>query len=95
MIDFNKITIKKDKNMKIYKNELLGLSKIEIKKEWDNVWSEIQKLNPLEDTEKLIELQDKFDKCVEAYYATDCGDYWEVRSARCINGKQKHYKVEK
>ena len=78
-----------------YKNELLGFSKIEIKKEWDNCWERISKLNPIQDSEELAELNEKFDRCVEAFYATDCGDYWEVRSARCVNGKVKHYKVEK
>lgn len=42
-----------------YQNELLGLSRTEIRKEWDNVWTQIQKLNPLEDTEKLVELNKK------------------------------------
>ena len=56
-----------------YHNELLGLSRTEIRKEWDTVWAEIQKLNPIRDTEKLVELNQKFDKCVEAIYANDCG----------------------
>ena len=78
-----------------YQNELLGLSRTEIRKDWDNVWSEIQKLNPLEDTEKLVELNKRFDKCVEAYYAVDCGSYWKVNSASSVNGKYKTYWVKK
>ena len=78
-----------------YQNELLGLSRTEIRKDWDNVWSEIQKLNPLEDTEKLVELNKRFDKCVEAYYAVDCGSYWKVNSASRVNGKYKTYWVKK
>lgn len=78
-----------------YQNELLGLSRTEIRNEWDNVWNEIQKLNPLEETEKLVELNKKFDKCVEAIYANDCGDYWVVNSASRVNGKHRTYKVMK
>ena len=78
-----------------YVNELLGLSRTEIRKEWDKVWSEIQKLNPLVDTDKLVELNKKFGKCVEAYYADDCGDYWVVNSASRVNGKYRTYKVMK
>ena len=81
--------------MEKYQNELLGLSRTEIRKEWDNVWSEIQKLNPLEDTEKLVELNKRFNKCVEAYYAVDCGSYWKVNSASRVNGKYKTYWVKK
>ena len=80
---------------KIYVNELLGLSRTEIRKEWDKVWSEIQKLNPLEDTDKLVKLNKKFDMCVDAYYAVDCGDYWVVKSASRVNGKHRTYKVMK
>ena len=80
---------------KIYVNELLGLSRTEIRKEWDKVWSEIQKLNPLVDTDKLVELNKKFDKCVEAIYANDCGGYSVVNSASRINGKYRTYKVMK
>ena len=78
-----------------YQNELLGLSRTEIRNEWDNVWNEIQKLNPLEETEKLVELNKKFDKCVESYYSVDCGDYWVVNTASRVNGKHKTYKVMK
>ena len=81
--------------MEKYQNELLGLSRTEIRKEWDNVWNEIQKLNPLEETEKLVELNKKFDKCVEAIYANDCGDYWVVNSASRVNGRHRTYKVMK
>ena len=83
------------KNMIKYVNELLGLSRTEIRKEWDKVWSEIQKLNPLVDTDKLVELNKRFDKCVEAIYANDCGDYWVVNSASSVNGKHRTYKVMK
>ena len=81
--------------MKEYQNELLGLSRTEIRKEWDKVWSEIQKLNPLEDTDKLVKLNKKFDMCVDAYYAVDCGSYWKVNSASRVNGKYKTYWVKK
>lgn len=81
--------------MKKYQNELLGLSRTEIQNVWNNVWNEIQKLNPLEDTEKLVELNRKFDKCVEAIYAVDCGDHWVVNSASRVNGKHRTYKVKK
>ena len=81
--------------MKEYQNELLGLSRTEIRKEWDNVWSEIQKLNPLENTEKLIELNNRFDKCVEAYYSVDCGSYWVVSKATDVKRKYGTYKVMK
>ena len=81
--------------MEKYQNELLGLSRTEIRKEWDNVWNEIQNLNPLEETEKLVELNKKFDKCVEAIYANDCGDYWVVNSASKVNGRHRTYKVMK
>lgn len=78
-----------------YQNDLLGWSEEEIKKEWDNVWEKIQSLNPLKDTTELVELNKRFDKCVEAYYAVDYGDYWEVNSASRVNGKYRTYKVMK
>ena len=81
-----------------YQNELLGLSRTEIRKEWDIVWNEIQKLNPLEETEKLVELNKKFDKCVEAVYANDCGDHWDVTKASDVKRRKGTYgtfKVEK
>ena len=77
-----------------YQNEFLGLSRTEIQKEWDNVWTEIQKLDPIRDTEKLVELNKRFDKCVEAYYAVDCGDHWVVNSASRVKGYST-YKVMK
>ena len=80
---------------KIYVNELLGLSRTEIRKEWDKVWSQIQKLNPLVDTDKLVELNKKFEKCVEAYYAVDCGSYWVVSKAPDVKRKYGTYKVMK
>ena len=78
-----------------YVNELLGLSRTEIRKEWDKVWSEIQKLNPLVDTDKLVELNKRFDKCVEAYYAVDCGDHWVVSKATDVKRKYGTFKVQK
>ena len=80
---------------KIYVNELLGLSRTEIRKEWKNCWDKIQKLNPIKDWEELVELNKKFDKCVEAIYANDCGGYWVVNSASRVNGKYRTYKVMK
>lgn len=80
---------------KMYVNELLGLSRTEIRKEWDNCWEKITKLNPVKDVEELVELNKMFDKCVEAYYANDCGDYWVVNSASRVNGKYGTYKVMK
>lgn len=78
-----------------YQNELLGLSRTEIRKEWDNVWTEIQQLDPISDTEKLVELNRKFDKCVESYYSVDSGDYWIVNTASRVKGKHRTYKVKK
>ena len=72
--------------MKKYKNDLLGLSRTELKKEWENCWDRIQKLNPIRDYKELEELNKRFDKCVEAYYAVDCGDHWKVTKASKING---------
>lgn len=78
-----------------YVNELLGLSRTGIREEWDNCWEKIQKLNPIKDWEELVELNNRFDKCVEAYYAVDYGDYWVVNSASSVNGKHRTYKVMK
>lgn len=78
-----------------YQNELLGLSMTEIQKEWDKCWDKIQKLNPIKDWEVLVELNKKYDKCVKAIYANDCGDYWVVNSASRVNGKYGTYKVMK
>ena len=78
-----------------YQNELLGLSRTEIRKEWENCWDKIQKLNPIKDWEELVKLNKMFDKCVEAYYSVDCGSYWEVKSSSRVSGKYRTYKVMK
>ena len=78
-----------------YVNELLGLSRTEIRKEWENCWDRIQKLNPLKDWEELVELNKKFDKCVEAIYANDCGDHWVVSKATDVKRKYGTFKVQK
>lgn len=67
----------------------------EIQKKWDNCWDKIQKLSPIKDWEVLVELNKKYDKCVKAIYANDCGDYWVVNSASRVNGKYGTYKVMK
>ena len=79
----------------IYQNDLLGLSRTDIQKEWNNLWDEILRLDPVKDYQQLVELNKRFDKCVEAYYAVDCGDYWEVNSASKVNGKHLTYWVKK
>ena len=81
--------------IKKYVNELLGLSRTEIRKEWEKCWDRIQKLNPIRDYQELEELNNRFDKCVEAYYSVDCGSYWKVNSASRVNGKYKTYWVKK
>ena len=81
--------------IKLYVNELLGLSRTEIRKEWESCWDRLQKLNPIKDWEVLVELNKKFDKCVEAIYANACRDYWVVNSASRVNGKYRTYKVMK
>ena len=43
--------------IKLYGNELLGLSRTELRKEWGNCWEKIQKLKPLKDWEELVELK--------------------------------------
>ena len=78
-----------------YQNDLLGQSRTELRKEWGNCWEKIQKLNPLKDWEELVELNKKYDKCVEAIDANDCRDYWVVNSASRVNGKYRTYKVMK
>ena len=78
-----------------YQNELLELSRTEIRKEWENCWDRIQKVNPIRDYKELKDLNKRFDKCVEAYYAVDCGSYWEVKSASRVSGKYRTYKVMK
>lgn len=79
----------------IYQNDFLGLSRTDIQKEWNNLWDEILRLDPVKDYQQLVELNKRFDKCVEAYYAVDCGDYWEVNSASKVNGKHLTYWVKK
>ena len=81
--------------IKKYVNELLGLSRTEIRKEWEKCWDRIQKVNPIRDYQELEELNNRFDKCVEAYYSVDCGSYWEVKSASRVSGKYRTYKVMK
>ena len=78
-----------------YQNELLGLSRTELRKDWENCWEKIQKVNPIRDYKELEELNKRFDKCVEAYYSVDCGSYWEVKSASRVSGKYRTYKVMK
>ena len=78
-----------------YVNELLGLSRTGIREEWDNCWEKIQKLNPIKDWEELVELNKRFDKCVEAYYAVDCGDHWVVSKATDVKRKYGTFKVQK
>lgn len=83
---------------KKYENELLGLSRTELKKEWENCWDKIQKLNPIRDYKELEELNKRFDKCVEAYYSVDCGDHWDVTKASDVRRKKGTYmtfKVQK
>ena len=79
---------------KIYENELLGQSKSELKKEWENLWGKLLCLDPVKDYNELVELNKRFDKCVEAYYAIDCGDHWEVNRASRLKGYTT-YKVQK
>ena len=81
--------------MENYQNELLGLSRTEIRKEWENCWDKIQKLNPIKDWEELVKLNKMFDKCVEAYYSVDCGDHWVVSKATDVKRKYGTYKVMK
>ena len=81
--------------MKKYQNELLGLSRTEIRKEWESCWDRIQKVNPIRDYKELEDLNKRFDKCVEAYYAVDCGSYWVVSKAPDVKRKYGTYKVMK
>ena len=81
--------------MENYQNELLGLSRTDIRKEWENCWDKIQKLNPIKDWEELVKLNKMFDKCVEAYYSVDCGDHWVVSKATDVKRKYGTYKVMK
>ena len=80
--------------MKKYQNEFLGKSRTEIKNEWNSLWDEILRLDPVKDYQQLVELNKRFDKCVEAYYAVDCGDHWVVNSASRVKGYST-YKVMK
>ena len=68
-----------------YQNEFLGLSRTEIQKVWGNLWDEILRLDPVKDYQQLVKLNRKFNKCVEAYYAVDCGRYWKVTRASRVN----------
>lgn len=79
-----------------YQNDLLGWSKEEIKKEWDNCWGKLVMLDPQRNHREYDELNKRLDKCVEAYNAVDCGNYWSVLSASSITGRYKTtYTVEK
>lgn len=80
--------------MRKYVNELLGQSKSELKKEWENLWEKLLCLDPVKDYKEFEELNKRFDKCVEAYYAIDCGNYWEVSRASRVKGYST-YKVQK
>lgn len=80
---------------KKYENELLGQPRLELKKEWENCWDKIQKLNPIRDYKELEELNKRFDKCVEAYYSVDCGDHWLVSKATDVKRKYGTFKVQK
>ena len=51
---------------KKYQNELLGMSKTELKKEWNNLWDDFLRLDPVKDYMELVELNKRFDKCVES-----------------------------
>ena len=71
--------------MKKCQNEFLGKSRTEIKNEWNSLWDEIPRLDPVKDYQQLVKLNRKFNKCVEAYYAVDCGRYWKVTRASRVN----------
>ena len=81
--------------IKKYVNEFLGLPRTEIRKEWDNCWDRLLKLNPIRDYQEVEELNKRFEKCVEAYYAVDCGDHWVVSKATDVKRKYGTYKVMK
>ena len=86
------------KRNKKYSNDFLGMDKRELKKVWDDVTTQLGQLNPFDDAdfEKWVVASETFDKCVEAYYAEDCGDYWFVVDARHTgDGRCKTYKVKK
>ena len=83
---------------KKYQNELLGLSRTELRREWESLWDRILKINPIRDYKELDELNKRFDKCVESYFAVDCGDYWDVTKASDVKRKKGTYmtfKVQK
>ena len=71
--------------MKKCQNEFLGKSRTEIKNEWNSLWDEIPRLDPVKDYQQLVKLNRKFNQCVEAYYAVDCGSYWKVTRASRVN----------
>ena len=75
---------------KKYQNEFLGKSRTEIKNEWNSLWDEIPRLDPVKDYQQLVKLNRKFNQCVEAYYAVDCGDHWVVNSASRVKGYSTH-----
>jgi hypothetical protein len=77
-----------------YVNEMLGQSKPELKEEWESLWNRLVSLDPVKDYQELVELNKRFDKCVEAYYAVDCGDHWVVNRASRVKGYTT-YKVMK
>ena len=83
--------------MRKYSNEMLKLPKEEIKREWDNLWDKLFSLDPIRDSNEIVEVKKRFDKCEEAYYAIDCGDHWEVESASNLRKRMKGvpYKVMK
>ncbi len=86
------------KRNKKYSNDFLGMDKRELKKVWDDVATQLGQLDPSDDAdfEKWVVAKETFDKCVEAYYAKDCGDHWLVVSARHTgDGSYKTYKVKK
>ena len=86
------------KRNKKYSNDFLGMDKRELKKVLDDVATQLDQLNPSDDAdfEKWVVANETFDKCVEAYYAEDCGDYWCVVSARHTGeGRCETYKVKK
>ena len=76
---------------KKYENEFLGQSKTELKKEWENCWDRILTLNPQKDYQELVDLNKRFDKCVEAFFAIDCGEHWDVTKASDVKRKKGTY----
>ncbi len=80
---------------KIYENDLLGQPKPELKKEWENLWDRILTLDSQKDYQELEDLNKRFDKCVESYYAIDCGDHWDVTKASDVKRKKGTYKTFK